>query len=378
MPLGVSVANIKTAFSVFGNIAHVVLKLTGVWQYVVVYFEKLNSVVSALNHWSVLVDKDSVRILPLVNQNETILSRNRFKTKLINLPSGCTVFKISNMISQIGGQICFIPWFFDSGCHLRFALVTFGFQADLDLVVANTSMLRKCHIWWKTPNYWLCFQCQKTSYLAVDCKVASSPFPKAPKVFKPHFVGFLSYAKASAPPVMSEFPLLVASAPPVAVVDPAVGSRLDSLEKQISNLAVLVKSIVEPVGFLVVLVSCLFDDNAVKTVQLEKNLLSMKYASNNFANFLVSVSNDIACLRSEVDFGGMEYDDMQAIKSSLLSKDTVECVIALWWMSDVKVRSSVESTRLFLSDFIFDSRNLNGVIEKICGLGLLSPSIVSA
>ncbi|KAG9288179.1 hypothetical protein G9A89_020485 [Geosiphon pyriformis] len=169
-------------------------------------------------------------------------------------------------------------------------------------------------------------------------------------MFKSYFVGSLSYAKASALSVMSEFSFLMASAPSVAVVE----SKLNSLEKQISDLAALVKSI------------------------LEKDLLFMKYASNNFANFLVGVSKDIACLRSKVDFGDMDYDDMQTAKSSLLSKNTVERAIALWWMSDAEVRGSVESTRLFLSEFIFDSRNLNGVIEKIRGLGLFPLPIVSA
>ncbi|KAG9303876.1 hypothetical protein G9A89_005786 [Geosiphon pyriformis] len=227
MSLGVSAANIKTALSVFGMITHVMLKPAGIWQYVVVHFEKLDSAMSALNHWSVLVGKN--------------LSCDRFKAKLVNFSSGCIVFEISNMISQIGGQFCFILWSLDSGYHLCFALVMFGFQADLDFY-------------------------QETSHLAVDCKVASFPFPKASKVFKPYFVGFLSYAKTFAPPVMSEFPSLMAFTPSVTVVDPAVGPRLDSLKKQISDLAALVKSIVEPIGSLVVLVSCLLNDNAVKTV----------------------------------------------------------------------------------------------------------------
>ncbi|KAG9300322.1 hypothetical protein G9A89_011395 [Geosiphon pyriformis] len=293
--------SLVTALSVFGMITYVVLKSANIWQYVVVYFKKLNSVMFVLNYWLVLVGRDSVRILSLVNQNKTILSCDKFKAKLVNLPPGCTAFEISDMIFQVGGQSCFISRSPNSGYCLCFVLVTFGSQADLDLAVA------------------------KTGYLAVDCKVVSSPFPKASKVFKPYFVGFLSYAKAFAPPVMSEFPPLVASVSFVAVVDSAVGSRLDSLEKQISDLATLVKSIVEPVGSLVALVSHLLDDNAVKTIQLKKDLFSMKYASNNFANFLVGVSKDIACFRSEVDFNGMDYDDIQAAKPSLLSEDTVEC-----------------------------------------------------
>ncbi|KAG9305371.1 hypothetical protein G9A89_011504 [Geosiphon pyriformis] len=367
--LGVSAADIKLALGVFGSVTCVVLKPAGIWQYVVVYFEKLDSAVSALKHWSVLVGKDSVRILPLVNQNETILSRDKFKAKLINLPPGCTAFEISDMIFQIGGCTCFIPRSPDSGCRSQFALVTFDSQGDLNSAVVKTGTLKKCHIWWETPGCRHCFRCQEMGHLAIDCKISPPPTPKVPKVFKSRFVGSASYAETAAPSGFSEFPPLVASLA-ASVVDPAVGSRLDSLEKQISDLAALVKSIVEPVGSLVALVSHLLDDNAAKAVQVEKDLISMKSAANNFSNLLVEVSKDIACLRSEVDFGDMDYDGMLAAKPSFLSEDTIEHVIALWHMSSAETRGNIESTRLFLSEFIFDSRNLNGIIERICGLGL--------
>ncbi|KAG9305784.1 hypothetical protein G9A89_001072 [Geosiphon pyriformis] len=356
VPLGMSAANIKLAFSVFGSVTHVVLKSAGIWQYVVVYFEKLDSVVSALKHWSVLVGKDNIKILPLVNQNETILFCDKFKTKLVNLPPGCTVFEISNMISQIGGRTCFIPHFSDSGHCSRFAL---------------TNTLRKCHIWWETPGCRRCFRCQKMGHLAADCKISPSSTLKIPKVFKSHFVGSASYAKTAAPSGLSEFPLLVASLA-ASAADPAVNSRLDSLEKQILDLAALVKFIVEPVGSLVALVFCLLDDNAIKTVQVEKDIVSMMSAANNFSNLMVKVSKDIACLRSEVDFGDMNYDGVLTAKPFFLSENTIERVIALWQMSDAETRGNIEFTRLFLSEFIFDSKNLNGIIERIHGLELFS------
>ncbi|KAG9293944.1 hypothetical protein G9A89_019282 [Geosiphon pyriformis] len=151
---------------------------------------------------------------------------------------------------NIGGQSYFISRSPDSGRYLCFALVMFGSQANLDLVVANTDMLRKCIFGGKLLIVDIVFGVKK----------------QASKVFKSHFVGSLSYAKASAPPIISEFPPLVAFVSPVTVFDPAVGSRLNSLKKQISNLAALVKSIVEPVGSLVALVPRLLDDNAIKTV----------------------------------------------------------------------------------------------------------------
>ncbi|KAG9290848.1 hypothetical protein G9A89_010997 [Geosiphon pyriformis] len=88
---------------------------------------------------------------------------------------------------------------------------------------------------------------------------------------------------------------------------------------------------------------------------------------------MVGVSKDIACLRSEIDFGNMDYDGVLAAKSSFLSEDTIERVIALWQMSGAETRDNIESTRLFFSEFIFDSRNLNDIIERIHGLGLFSP-----
>ncbi|KAG9302333.1 hypothetical protein G9A89_008825 [Geosiphon pyriformis] len=240
VPLGVSAADIKTALCMFDSVTCVVLKFAGVWQYVVVYFKKLNSAVFALNHWSVL---------------------------LYLAPKLIWILQLPKLV------------------HLESAVS--------------------------------------------DCEIASSPFLKTPKIFKPRFVGFLSYAKTFALPVMSEFSLLVAFAPPVTIVDPAVGFKLDSLKKQISILAALIESIVKPVGSLIALVFHLLDDNIVKTVQVEKDFFFMKYASNNFANLLVGVSKNIACLRSEVDFGGMDYDDMQTTKPSFLSENTVECIIVL-------------------------------------------------
>ncbi|KAG9293966.1 hypothetical protein G9A89_019304 [Geosiphon pyriformis] len=70
-------------------------------------------------------------------------------------------------------------------------------------------------------------------------------------MFKPHFVGFLSYTKASVPPVLSEFSLLVVAAAPVAVVNSLVFSRLMSLKSDLAKLSVLVEFIVKPVGSMV-------------------------------------------------------------------------------------------------------------------------------
>ncbi|KAG9295346.1 hypothetical protein G9A89_013375 [Geosiphon pyriformis] len=198
MLLSVSAVNIKTALSVFGVITHVVLKPAGIWQYIVVHFKNLVVATSAFDHWSVL-------ILSFVNQQKTIVSHNRFKAKLVNFSSGCTVFEI------IGGWSCFIPWSPNSGHYFCFALVTFGSQADLDLAVKLLVVGAVFGIKRLTTWSWT----------------------------------------ASVSPVLSEFPPLVVSISPVAVKDSLVFSQLVSLKFDLAKLSVLVESIVKLIGSMI-------------------------------------------------------------------------------------------------------------------------------
>ncbi|KAG9288332.1 hypothetical protein G9A89_021363 [Geosiphon pyriformis] len=109
VPLGTSSNDIKSALGIFGVVTSVKLKPAGLWQYAVVNFKDIFSAAAVLSNWSVLVRKDSVRILPIANQKKIISSRDAFKAKLVNLPFGYTAFEISNLVFQVGGCTCFIP-----------------------------------------------------------------------------------------------------------------------------------------------------------------------------------------------------------------------------------------------------------------------------
>ncbi|KAG9306095.1 hypothetical protein G9A89_015999 [Geosiphon pyriformis] len=97
--------NIKAALGIFGVVTSVKLKSTDLWQYVVVHFKDTSSAAAAFTHWSVLVRKDSIRILLVVNQNNVISLRDAFKAKLVNLPFGYTAFEI---IEPIGFLVVLI------------------------------------------------------------------------------------------------------------------------------------------------------------------------------------------------------------------------------------------------------------------------------
>ncbi|KAG9301354.1 hypothetical protein G9A89_018026 [Geosiphon pyriformis] len=341
VPLGVSAADIKLAFSVFGSIIRVVLKPAGIWQYMVVYFEKLDSAVSALKHWSVLMDKDSVRILLLVNQNETILSCDKFKAKLVNLPLGCTAFEISNMISQIGGQTCFISRSSDSGHCFRFALVTFDSQGDLNSAVV------------------------KTGHLAVDCKISPPSTPKVPKVFKSHFVGGVSYAKAFAFLDSSEFPPLAASTFSSMVVgDSLVSSQLASLESDLVKLFTLVESIVKPVGFLVKLFEQFINENLVSSSKLGLKINEVMVHMGSFSKIVGKLEKEVVFLKKECCmeninmFGNLEH--LVGLDDEVFSN-----LLSLWEHESIDVKADALKTVEWLVGLVFCSVTLFLVIQKI-------------
>ncbi|KAG9304797.1 hypothetical protein G9A89_016827 [Geosiphon pyriformis] len=287
IPLSTSFDDIKTALGIFGVVIFVKLKFAGLWQYAVVNFKNISSTAAALFNWSVLVKKNSIRILLIVNQKKVIFLRNAFKAKLL-VAVHVSFFAPLNLIDKLlgvtaaTGKLPFLP--------PKLPFNTFGGPKNFKSSFVGSKSYVK-------PIAFVVFPGAAAANMDLDL---GGPFKT----------------------VTSMLPA-VSSVPNNAVEYPAVGSKLDSLEKQISDLAALVKSIVEPIGSLVALV--------------EKDLLSIKYASNNFANLLVGVSKNIACLRSEVDFDGMDYDNMQAAKPSLLNKNTVEHIIALWQMSGAKM-----------------------------------------
>ncbi|KAG9298158.1 hypothetical protein G9A89_000035 [Geosiphon pyriformis] len=324
VPLSVSAADIKMALGVFGEISCIQLRPAGIWQYVVVYFKNLDAATSALNHWSVLVGKNSVRILFLVNQQETIVSRDRFKAKLVNLLLGCTVFKISDIIFQVGGQFCFIPWSPNSGCCSHFALVTFGSQANLDLAVAKTGTLRKCRIWWETPGYQQCFKCQEVGHLAVDCKISPLLSPKIPKLFKSYFVDSVLYAKIFSPPKPSEFLLLVVFVPSsVAIDNSLLFSQLISLESDLIKFSALVEFIVKLVGSLVKVFEQFINRDLVSSSTLGFKVNEILVHISSFNKMVSKLGREVVslkkkCCMENIDMSG-NLDSLPVVNDEVFS-----------------------------------------------------------
>ncbi|KAG9292566.1 hypothetical protein G9A89_006937 [Geosiphon pyriformis] len=375
--LGASSDDIKSALGIFGVVTSVKLKPAGLWQYAVVNFKDTSSATTALSNWSVLVRKDSVRILPIANQKEVISSRDVFKAKLVNLPFDCTAFEISDLVSQIGG------------------LVTFGSLESLNAAVSKTSTLRGCHIWWETSGCHRCYKCQSLDHLAVNCKVLPSLSPKlssnfagGPIIFKLlSLVEAKSYAKATTsvvPPVaaaadtglaFSTSPKVVVPLLPVASSgsDVAVNARLASLETQLSELSLLIKSIVEPMSSLVALVTMLLSTSPVITEAIKESMIGL-------GNQIKAVHAVASVLQKEVgalqlrsgkvhhnifdnknmdnDDDDDDNDDNGDVKDFSVYDDTFDVMMKLWEVQSSNIKSDPDQTAKWMSSLVKSSYEL--------------------
>ncbi|KAG9294823.1 hypothetical protein G9A89_008515 [Geosiphon pyriformis] len=382
--LGASSDDIKSALGIFGVVT-----------------SDISSAAAALSNWSMLARKDSVRILPIANQKEIISSRDAFKAKLVNLPFGCTAFEISDLVSQVGGHMCFIPHSPDSYRHQCFAVVTFGFLESLNAAVSKTSTLCGCRIWWETPGCQCCYRCQSLDHLAVDCKVLPPLPPKfssnsagGPIIFKSSLVGAKSYAKAVTsvvPPVaaaadmglaFSTSPKVVVPLLPVASSgsDVAVNARLASLETQLSELSLLIKSIVEPVGSLVALVTMLLSTPPVMAEAMKESVIGL-------GNQIKAVCAVASVLQKEVrvlklrsgkvhhnisDDEDMDDDDDDNNGDAKDFLVTFDAMMELWEVQSSNIKSDSDQTAKWMSSLVKSSHELVCIMGKMYELDMFN------
>ncbi|KAG9299989.1 hypothetical protein G9A89_009717 [Geosiphon pyriformis] len=218
-----------------------------------------------------------------------------------------TAFEISDLVFQVGGCTCFIPCFPESYQYQCFAVVIFDSLESLNVAVlldvtAATGV-------------------KDLNHLAVDCKKLPPLPPKLssntsddPKVFKLSFARSKFYAKAAVfvvplvavaanmdldlnSPSKTTTPMLSAVS---FVSNSAVESRLASLESHLSELFVFIKSLVEPVGTLVVLVTKLLSTPPTVNVSVKECVAGLARQNKGLAAVASMIQKKITHLEKNV------------------------------------------------------------------------------
>ncbi|KAG9304231.1 hypothetical protein G9A89_019793 [Geosiphon pyriformis] len=305
VPLGTSFDDIKTALGIFGVVTSVKLKPAGLWQYAVVNFKDIFSAAAALSNWSVLVKKDSVRILPITNQK----------------------------------------------------------------------------------------RCQNLNHLAIDCnKLPSLPLKlpfntfDSPKNFKSSFVGSKFYAKAAAFLVPSgvaaaDMDLNLGGPPKTAtlmlpavsfVPNSAVKSRLASLESHLSELSVLIKSLVEPVSALVALVTKLLSTPSAVDVSVKEYVDGLTKQNKNLAAVATMMQKRMTCLEKICKQACLEdgLDGDNIIDDVDNDDNTFNVMMQLWEDQSSKIKSSPNQTAKWMNGMVKNNYELVSIMGKMYELDM--------
>ncbi|KAG9303233.1 hypothetical protein G9A89_013559 [Geosiphon pyriformis] len=197
-------------------------------QYAVVNFKDSSSAATTFSYWSVLVRKDSVRILPIVNQKKVISLKDAFKAKLT----------ATSVVLSIATA---------ADIDLAFGFLPKGVVSLLSVVFFGSNVV--------------------------------------------------------------------------------VNARLAFLETQLSELSLLIKFIVEPVGSLVVLVTKLLFTSSVITEAMKKSVVGLR----NQINAVCAVASVLQKEVGAIKLRNMDNDnnDNNDVKNFLVYDDTFDAIIEL-------------------------------------------------
>ncbi|KAG9304673.1 hypothetical protein G9A89_021453 [Geosiphon pyriformis] len=126
IPVGTSLETVRTTVAEFGIIKSIKMQLTDF----------------LASKWSILIEKDMVRVARADIDKQLWDARNNFRTLLYILPMGTTAHDLWDFIGSIGGKTCFINHNPVSYSHIRCATVCFSSEVELVNAMATTPVIK--------------------------------------------------------------------------------------------------------------------------------------------------------------------------------------------------------------------------------------------
>ncbi|KAG9293567.1 hypothetical protein G9A89_005570 [Geosiphon pyriformis] len=234
----------------------------------------------------------------------------------------------------------------------------------------------------------------------LDCKKSPLPPPKlffntsgGPKIFKPLFAGPKSYAKAATFVVLpgaaaADMNLNLGGPPKTttpmvsavpSVPNSAVESRLASLESHLSELSVLIKSLVEPVGALVALVTKLLSIPTAVDVSVKECVDRLAKQNKSLAAVASVMQGRITHLEKKCEQASLEngsdVDDMVDNnngdnKDFLVYDNIFDVIMHLWEDQPSSIKSSPDQTAKWMSSMVKNNHELVSIMGKMYELDM--------
>ncbi|EXX63038.1 hypothetical protein GLOIN_2v1885182 [Rhizophagus irregularis DAOM 181602=DAOM 197198] len=170
------VREIRESFEDLGEIEKIYTRGAGLYQVAFITYKDATSIDYFKEQWSYHINKDIVRVLPLLLSKEERENRKQFSLRLSGLHYQTSGYDLKEVMTQCKGKTCFIPAVMIRGKYQRCRYAYIHFSSRDDLVVA-----RQMNIEFKKGNagtrqlYWskeedrICNICGNPTHMAKDC-----------------------------------------------------------------------------------------------------------------------------------------------------------------------------------------------------------------
>ncbi|KAG9293549.1 hypothetical protein G9A89_005552 [Geosiphon pyriformis] len=171
IPVGTSAEAVRAALSKFGIIKSIKMQLVGLWQKAVVEFEQSDHADLVAAKWSILIEKDAVRVARSDLDKESWDVRDQHRALLYTLPIGTTAYDIWDFIGSVGGKMCVIDHHLVMYARARCAVICFDSAESLNAIVGTMPVLKGANLCWSCLVSAKCVKCEKSGHTSLGCVI---------------------------------------------------------------------------------------------------------------------------------------------------------------------------------------------------------------
>ncbi|GBC31176.1 hypothetical protein GLOIN_2v1786507 [Rhizophagus irregularis DAOM 181602=DAOM 197198] len=139
-------------------------------------YKDANSIDYFNEQWSYHINKDIVRVLPLLLSKEEREKRKQFSLRLSGLHYQTSGYDLKEVMTQCKGKTCFIPAVMIQGKYQRCRYAYIHFSSQDDLVAARQMKIEfkkgnagTRQLYWSKEEDRICNICGNPTHMAKDC-----------------------------------------------------------------------------------------------------------------------------------------------------------------------------------------------------------------
>ncbi|CAB4425399.1 unnamed protein product [Rhizophagus irregularis] len=178
IPLNYKPYEIRAVFSKYGKIEDLYTRVKGLYQHAYIRYEQEDDINVFYSQWSCYLEQHTVRVIPLLLNDESRENRYGFALKLTGLPFGTTGREVNELLKGSGAKSVVIPRNPKNYNLLKYAMVYFPDEDVLTEAASLELKIKGSVLFWLNLDEKACHACGSPEHIAKDCDKERQIKPK--------------------------------------------------------------------------------------------------------------------------------------------------------------------------------------------------------